>query len=40
VPPPGRQDRLHIRVRFFKVIGVFAVAIPLFLARAAFKIST
>ena len=27
VPPPGRQDRLHIRRRFFKVIGAFAVAI-------------
>lgn len=40
VPPPGRQDRLHIRPRFFKVIGAFAVAIPLFLAGAAFEIST
>jgi len=37
VPPPGRHDRLHIRPRFFKVIGVFAVSIPLFLAGAAFK---
>lgn len=40
VPPPGRQDRLHIRPRFFKVIGVFVVAFPIFLAGAAFKIST
>ncbi|MFI5339612.1 MAG: cytochrome c3 family protein [Candidatus Methylomirabilales bacterium] len=40
VPPPGRQDRLHIRPRFFKVIGLFAVAIPLFLVGAAFEIST
>ena len=40
VPPPGRQDRLHIRPRFFKVIFVLAVAIPLFLVGAAFKIST
>src|SRR5574341_629318 len=40
VPPPGRQDRLHIRPRFFKVLGAFAVAVPLILAGAAFKIST
>jgi len=40
VPPPGRQDRLHIRPRFFKVVGAFAVAVPLILAGAAFEIST
>ena len=40
VPPPGRQDRLHVRPRFSKVIGVFAVAIPLFLAGAALEMST
>jgi len=40
VPPPGRQDRLHIRPRFFKVLGAFAVAVPLVLVGTAFKVST
>jgi len=35
VPPPGRQDRLHIRPRFFKVLGTFAVVIPLLLLGTA-----
>jgi hypothetical protein len=40
VPSPGRQDRLHICPRFFKVVGVFAVVIPLILVGTAFKMST
>ncbi|MGE5848850.1 MAG: cytochrome c3 family protein [Candidatus Methylomirabilota bacterium] len=40
VPPPGRQDRLHIRPRFFKVVGTFAVIIPLMLLGTAYKVST
>jgi hypothetical protein len=40
VPPPGRQDRLHIRPRFFKVLGTFAVVIPLLLLGTAYHVST
>src|SRR5574341_1848217 len=40
VPPPNRRDRLHLRPRFFKVLGAIAVALPLLLLGTAFKIST
>ncbi|HSB70525.1 MAG TPA: cytochrome c3 family protein [Candidatus Methylomirabilis sp.] len=40
VPPTGRRDRLHIRPRFFKVIGVLGVGVPLLLLGAAFEFST
>ena len=39
VSPPARQDRLHIRPRFLKVVGVFAAGIPRFLVTAGFKTS-
>lgn len=40
VPPPGRQDRLHIRPRFFKVLATLGVGLPLLLFGAALEVST